>query len=84
MIVKLPFMKQNGMIGVVQLDQVLQCAGGFFRCVFEVVDFRWWDLELRSFPKREDAREGEGELKHRVCLYCVVLPLRCPMGVGLF
>lgn len=43
------------------------------------MDFRWWDFELRSFPEREDAREGEGELEHRVYWWCCTLcSLRYP------
>lgn len=46
MVIKLPLMEQNGMIGMVQLNQVLQCAGGFFGRVLEVVDFWGGNFEL--------------------------------------
>lgn len=42
---ELPRIVQNGMVGVVQLEQMLQRSGGFLLGGFGLVDLDGWDVE---------------------------------------
>lgn len=57
MVIELPLIKQNGMIGMVQLDQMLQRAGWLLGRILDLVNFGRWNLEMRFLPEGEDARE---------------------------
>lgn len=57
MIVKLPLIIQNRMIGMVQLEQMLQCPRGLLRIIFNVVRLNGWNIHDRFLsPAREKAR----------------------------
>lgn len=58
MVMELPVIIQNRMIGMIQLQQVLHGPRGLFRGVFYIMHFCRWDIEYRPVlsPRGEEAR----------------------------
>lgn len=64
MIMEPPFIIQDGVIGVVQLQQMLQGPRGLLRGRVDLVDLDGGDIDRVAAAREEVSVEGEGEREH--------------------
>lgn len=73
MIMEFSVIKQNGMIGMIELEQVLQCPRVLLLGVLEVMALDWRHIDSLLFAPGEELERFEGRnLEHR-CVGLMVL-----------
>lgn len=50
MVVKLPFIPQYGMVGMVELQQMLQCSGWLLMSRIGLMNLDRWKIEYSPIP----------------------------------
>jgi hypothetical protein len=59
MVVEFPLVVQDGVIRVVQFEQVLQGPSGLFVGCVDIMDPHWWDVEYcLAFPGWKETERG--------------------------
>ena len=53
MVVKTEFVVDDGEVGVVRFEEVLQCPRSLFRCSFDIVDVNRLEINCRVVAVRE-------------------------------